>query len=191
MQTTTPRQPEAPTVLTSPAGTQHNLDALRAEFKCHAVQYNWHPHRHNTIPGVLHLTCMHPEDLRAAGCDSFIERGWASQPVAMPQRQAGRISLALALDFCALCLLFGLYLGICQLVGGPTDHEAALDVAAEAQASPISAAEQLRRDRVLERMALRAQYGGENAVPELRADGSIQWRTKRGHKTIVTAGVQQ
>lgn len=183
----------APIILTMPAGAKADPEALRREFGMQGVSYNWHPSQ-DVLPGVLHLTCMHPEDLRAAGCGSFIERGWSAQPVAMPYRpgnpslggQRGHIRVGLALDFLFACLLVGLYFGIVQHLDGPSDHQAALDTAAAAAEAPISAAEQLRRDRVLERMALRMQYGGENAVPDMRADGSIQWRTKRGHKTGTT-----
>lgn len=83
-------------------------------------------------------------------------------------------------------LLIGVALGASLSFDGPSDHQAALDTEAAANEAPRSAAEQLRRDRALERMALQAQYGGENAVPEMRLDGSIQWRTKRGHKTGIT-----
>lgn len=180
----------SPVILTAPDGVLLDLKALRAEFNCHAVVYNWHPLRDNTAPGVLHLTCMHPDDLRAAGCTSFITRGWPGQVGATHRRtrqaQAGRISVALALDFLFACLLLGFFFGLVQALDGPSDHQAALDTASTLEDAPRSAAEQLRRDRVLERMALQAQYGGENAVPEPRPDGSIQWRTKRGHKTVTT-----
>lgn len=81
------------TIITMPAGTQPDLEALQREFGHTVVQHNWHPSR-QVIPGVLHLTCMHPDDLRAAGCHEFIERGWQAQPVAMPHRPQHRSEVA-------------------------------------------------------------------------------------------------
>lgn len=132
-------------ILTMPAGAKADPEALRREFGAQGVDYNWHPSQ-DARDGVLHLTCMHPEDLRAAGCTNFIERGWAKKN----QAQAGRI--ALPLEWLLAILLVALMAGA-QLLTGPTDHEAAQDTASETTGAPITAAEQLRRDLVLERLA--------------------------------------
>lgn len=181
-------------VLTMPAGVQADPAALRREFGAQGIQYNWHPSQ-DVHPRVLHLTCMHPEDLRSAGCTDFIERGWQGRGrQAARSGQQGRITLPFALHAWALALMFGLLMGFGQLLDGPTDHEAAQDAAASATDTPRSAAEQLRHDRALEAMALRAaqeRAGGPEAVPERLADGSIQWRTRRGHKTVKTPAPTQ
>lgn len=181
-------------VLTMPAGAQADPEALRREFDVRGLAYNWHPSQ-DVLPGVLHLTCMHPEDLQAAGCTDFIERGWQGRShVAARKGQQGRITLPFALHTWLLALMFGLLMGFGQLLDGPTDHQAALDTAASESGAPLSAAEQLRHDRALEAMALRAaqeRTGGPEAVPERLADGSIQWRTRRGHKTVKTPAPTQ
>lgn len=176
-------------VLTLPAGTNADPEALRREFEVRGLAYNWHPSQ-DVLPGVLHLTCMHPEDLRSAGCSDFIARGWAGHNKS-PARshQRGRIAVPVALHTWALAFMFGLLMGLGQLLDGPSEHQAAEDTAASATDAPLSAAEQLRRDRALEAMAMRAaqeRAGGPEAVPERLADGSIQWRTRRGFKTVKT-----
>lgn len=171
----------APIVITMPAGTRPDLDALRAEFGQRAVYHQWHPSR-ATLPGALHLTCMHPQDLRAAGCHEFIERGWHT-PVAMPHRQRGFSTVA-----SNLCLV--LAIATCAAFVGPAldDIGATQAVAEELQATTQAAQRRARMEA-----AAQAMCGGENASAVWLADGSVQCRTKRGHKTqrVTVAEVQQ
>lgn len=162
-------------VLTMPAGIQADPATLRREFGAQGIQYNWHPSQ-DVHPRVLHLTCMHPEDLRAAGCTDFIERGWQGRGhQAARSGQQGRITLPFALHAWALALMFGLLMGFGQLLDGPTDHEAAQDAAASA----AQAAEQERRAQIMARIC-----GGIDAVWQQQSDGSVQCLTKRNHKTV-------
>lgn len=166
-------------ILTMPVGTKPDLQALRQEFACTVVQHNWHPSR-PAIPGVLHITCMHPEDLRAAGCHQFTERGWHAQPVAMPQRQRGHIQAGLVLDFCTACLLGGLLLGATGWLDGPSEDETAQTIAAEVEAARCAAVTQARFERAAQ-AACREENAGWYAI----GPNKIQCTTRRGAKTFV------
>lgn len=174
------------TILTAPAGTQHNLDALQREFKASVVFHNWHPGR-DTIPGVLHLTCMHPDDLRAAGCDDFIERGWHLQPAAMPHRasavapgQRGHVHTSLALHVCTLCLLIGVAVGTTDMLNGPGEDDAAQAIAQQVMEARWQARMQARFDAAAQRAC-----GDTNAGWYMTGPATIQCTTKHGRKTMV------
>ena len=169
----------APLVITMPAGTRPDLEALRAEFGQRAIYHQWHPSR-ATLPGALHLTCMHPQDLRAAGCHEFIERGWHT-PVAM--RQRGFSTLATN-----LCLVLAIATSAAFVGPALDDIGAAQDVATELQAGTQAAQRRARMEA-----AAQAMCGGENASAVWLADGSVQCRTKQGKHTqrVTLAEVQQ
>ena len=64
------------------------------------------------------------------------------------------------------------------------DLQAAADTAASARHAERQAQAAARFERQAQ------QACGENAGWQLRADGALQCLTKRGHKTVVVAGVQ-
>lgn len=82
---------------------------------------------------------------------------------------------AAATNVC-LALCFGTLLAFV----GPAldDLDAAQAVAADLQAVPESTQRRARMEA-----AAQAMCGGENAVATWLSDGSVQCRTKRGHKT--------
>lgn len=161
-------------VLTIPAGIQADPARLRNEFGARAIHYNRHP-SHDVLPGVLHLTCMHPEDLRSAGCTDFMARGWpagtachaAQRGVVLPRAS---VLVAVLTIFVATCSAF---------IGPALDDIDAARAAAQDRQTTQNA---LQRRARMEAVA-QAMCGGENAVATWLADGSVQCRNKRGQRT--------
>jgi Flp pilus assembly protein TadG len=63
------------------------------------------------------------------------------------------------------------------LLDGPSDHQAAMDAAADAKATQAEQRAQARFERAAQAMC------GENAGWTKLENGSVQCFTKRGHKT--------
>jgi hypothetical protein len=70
-----------------------------------------------------------------------------------------------------------------HLLDGPSDWEAVRDSVDEVRAAEAQAQAQQRFER-----AARAACG-ENSGWQVRSDGALQCTTKRGHPTIIAAGV--
>jgi hypothetical protein len=84
----------------------------------------------------------------------------------------------------SLAALTALIMSSAYLLDGPTDLQAAADAAASVRYAERQAQAQERFERAAQ------QACGENAGWQLRADGGVQCLTKRGHKTVVLAGVR-
>ena len=73
--------------------------------------------------------------------------------------------------------LTALVLSTAYLLDGPSDHQAALDAAADVKATQREQAALARFERAAQEMC------GDNAGWKLLDSGSVQCFTKRGHKT--------
>jgi hypothetical protein len=76
-----------------------------------------------------------------------------------------------------LAALTALILSTAYLLDGPSDHQAAIDAAADAKATQAEQRAQARFEKAAQQMC------GENAGWKLLENGSVQCFTKRGHKT--------
>jgi hypothetical protein len=76
-----------------------------------------------------------------------------------------------------LAVLIALKLATAYLMDGPSDHQAAIDAAADAKATQREQAQQARFERAAQAMC------GDNAGWPLLDDGAVQCFTKRGKKT--------
>ena len=76
-----------------------------------------------------------------------------------------------------LAVAVSLALSTAYLLDGPSDHQAAIDAAADAKATQRELAQQARFEKAAQQMC------GENAGWKLLENGSVQCFTKRGHKT--------
>jgi len=68
-------------------------------------------------------------------------------------------------------------LSTAYLLDGPSDHQAAIDAAADAKATQREQAQQARFEKAAQAMC------GDNAGWTQLENGSVQCFTKRGHKT--------
>ena len=68
-------------------------------------------------------------------------------------------------------------LSTAYLLDGPSDHQAAMDAAADAKATQAEQAQQARFEKAAQQMC------GNNAGWKLLENGTVQCFTKRGHKT--------
>tara|TARA_R110000868_G_scaffold44009_1_gene147543 strand:+ start:583 stop:849 length:267 start_codon:yes stop_codon:yes gene_type:complete len=80
----------------------------------------------------------------------------------------------------ALALAVAVVLSTAYLLDGPSDHQAALDAAADVKATQAEQRAQARFER-----AAQAMCGGENAGWKLLDNGSVQCFTKRGYRTQI------
>ncbi len=76
-----------------------------------------------------------------------------------------------------LAALAALVLSTAYLLDGPSDHQAAMDAAADAKATQREQRTQARFEKAAQAMC------GENAGWTKLDNGSVQCFTKRGHKT--------
>lgn len=76
-----------------------------------------------------------------------------------------------------LAALTALILSTAYLLDGPSDHQAAIDAAADAKATQREKAQQARFEKAAQSMC------GNNAGWQLLENGTVQCFTKRGHKT--------
>ncbi len=76
-----------------------------------------------------------------------------------------------------LAALTALVLSTAYLLDGPSDHQAAIDAAADAKATQREKAQQARFEKAAQSMC------GNNAGWQLLENGTVQCFTKRGHKT--------
>jgi hypothetical protein len=76
-----------------------------------------------------------------------------------------------------LAALTALVLSTAYLLDGPSDHQAAMDAAADAKATQREQAALARFEKAARRMC------GDNAGWTQLENGSVQCFTKRGHKT--------
>jgi hypothetical protein len=76
-----------------------------------------------------------------------------------------------------LAALTALVLSTAYLLDGPSDHQAAIDAAADAKATQREQAQQARFEKAAQQMC------GDNAGWKLLENGSVQCFTKRGQKT--------
>lgn len=76
-----------------------------------------------------------------------------------------------------LAALAALVLSTAYLLDGPSDHQAAIDAAADAKATQAEQAQQARFEKAAQQMC------GDNAGWAKLDNGSVQCFTKRGHKT--------
>jgi hypothetical protein len=76
-----------------------------------------------------------------------------------------------------LAALTALVLSTAYLLDGPSDHQAAIDAAADAKATQREQAALARFEKAAQAMC------GENSGWTQLANGSVQCLTKRGHKT--------
>lgn len=76
-----------------------------------------------------------------------------------------------------LAALTALVLSTAYLLDGPSDHQAAIDAAADAKATQREKAQQTRFEKAAQSMC------GSNAGWQLLENGTVQCFTKRGHKT--------
>ena len=76
-----------------------------------------------------------------------------------------------------LAALTALVLSTAYLLDGPSDHQAAMDAAADAKATQREKAQQERFEKAAQSMC------GSNAGWQLLENGTVQCFTKRGHKT--------
>jgi hypothetical protein len=84
-----------------------------------------------------------------------------------------------AINWC-LAVAVALVLSTAYLLDGPSDHQAAVDSAANARATQR---EQLAMEKFSR--AAQAMCGGENATWRLLDNGSVQCFTKRGFRTQI------
>jgi hypothetical protein len=76
-----------------------------------------------------------------------------------------------------LAALAALVLSTAYLLDGPSDHQAAIDAAADAKATQTEQKAQARFEKAAQQMC------GENSGWTQLENGSVQCFTKRGHKT--------
>jgi hypothetical protein len=76
-----------------------------------------------------------------------------------------------------LAVAVALVLSTGYLLDGPSDHQAAIDAAADAKATQREQAQQARFEKAAQQMC------GENAGWTQLENGAVQCFTKRGHKT--------
>lgn len=76
-----------------------------------------------------------------------------------------------------LAVAVSLVLSTAYLLDGPSDHQAAMDAAADAKATQREQAQQARFEKAAQQMC------GENAGWTKLENGSVQCFTKKGHKT--------
>jgi hypothetical protein len=76
-----------------------------------------------------------------------------------------------------LAVATALVLSTAYLLDGPSDHQAAQDAAADANATQREQAQQARFEKAAQQMC------GDNAGWTQLENGSVQCFTKRGHKT--------
>jgi len=76
-----------------------------------------------------------------------------------------------------LAVAMALVLSTAYLLDGPSDHQAALDAAADVKATQAEQRAQARFERAAQAMC------GDNAGWTRLENGSVQCFTKRGHKT--------
>jgi hypothetical protein len=76
-----------------------------------------------------------------------------------------------------LAALAALVLSTAYLLDGPSDHQAAIDAAADAKATQREQAQQARFEKAAQQMC------GENSGWTQLENGAVQCFTKRGHKT--------
>jgi hypothetical protein len=81
-----------------------------------------------------------------------------------------------AINWC-LAVAMALVLSTAYLLDGPSDHQAALDAAADAKATQREQAALARFEKAAQAMC------GENAGWTQLENGSVQCFTKRGYKT--------
>jgi hypothetical protein len=79
-----------------------------------------------------------------------------------------------------LAVATALVLSTAYLLDGPSDHQAAIDAAADAKATQREQAALARFEK-----AAQAMCGGENATWRLLDNGSVQCFTKRGFRTQI------
>ena len=77
----------------------------------------------------------------------------------------------------ALVVAMAVVLSTAYLLDGPSDHQAALDAAADVRATQAEQRAQARFERAAQAMC------GDNAGWKLLDSGSVQCFTKRGYKT--------
>ena len=76
-----------------------------------------------------------------------------------------------------LAVAVSLVLSTAYLLDGPSDHQAAIDAAADAKATQAEQRAQVRFEKAAQQMC------GENAGWKLLDNGAVQCFTKKGHKT--------
>jgi hypothetical protein len=76
-----------------------------------------------------------------------------------------------------LAVATALVLSTAYLLDGPSDHQAAIDAAADAKATQTEQRAQARFEKAAQQMC------GDNAGWKLLENGAVQCFTKRGHKT--------
>jgi hypothetical protein len=76
-----------------------------------------------------------------------------------------------------LAALTALVLSTAYLLDGPSDHQAAMDAAADAKATQTEQRAQARFEKAAQQMC------GDNAGWTQLENGAVQCFTKRGHKT--------
>jgi hypothetical protein len=76
-----------------------------------------------------------------------------------------------------LAALTALVLSTAYLLDGPSDHQAAMDAAADAKATQAEQKSQARFEKAAQQMC------GENSGWTKLENGAVQCLTKRGHKT--------
>jgi hypothetical protein len=76
-----------------------------------------------------------------------------------------------------LAVLTALVLSTAYLLDGPSDHQAAMDIAADAKATQREQAQQARFEKAAQAMC------GENSGWTKLENGSVQCFNKTGHKT--------
>jgi hypothetical protein len=76
-----------------------------------------------------------------------------------------------------LAVVVALVLSTAYLLDGPSDHQAAIDAAADAKATQREQRAQARFEKAAQQMC------GENAGWKLLENHSVQCFTKQGHKT--------
>jgi hypothetical protein len=79
-----------------------------------------------------------------------------------------------------LAVAMAAVLSMAYLLDGPSDHQAAIDAAADAKATQREQAALARFEK-----AAQAMCGGENATWKLLDNGSVQCFTKRGFRTQI------
>jgi hypothetical protein len=79
-----------------------------------------------------------------------------------------------------LAVAMAAVLSTAYLLDGPSDHQAAIDAAADAKATQREQAALARFEK-----AAQAMCGGENATWKLLDNGSVQCFTKRGFRTQI------
>lgn len=77
----------------------------------------------------------------------------------------------------ALAVAVAVVLSTAYLLDGPSDHQAAMDAAADAKATQREKAQQERFEKAAQSMC------GSNAGWQLLENGTVQCFTKRGYKT--------